>query len=211
VPQIAGWTLNEALLVTGFFLLYNAFVVGLVEPNLGAVVDGVRSGSLDYMLIRPVDAQLLLSCQRIDPNAIWELLAGGTVVGVASWRLGVSDPVAMAAAGVLLAAGIVATYALWLMVICLSFWFVRVDNLRYLLVAVTDAGRWPVTVYSGWLRVALTTVIPVALVSSYPAMALSGRMDGATAASAVVTALVLVMLSRLVLLRALARYSSASS
>lgn len=211
VPQVAGWTFDEALLVTGFFMLYNAFVAGLIEPNLGAVVEGVRTGSLDYMLIRPVDVQLLVSFRKVSPSAVWELVAGLLIVWIAAERIPSISSGAILVAGCLLLAGLFATYGLWLLVTCLSFWFVRVDNLRYLLGAITDAGRWPVTVYAGWLRIVLVTVIPVALISSYPAMALLGRLDVGTATQAVVTAFGMLALSRFVLLRSLSKYSSASS
>lgn len=211
VPQVAGWSFDEALLVTGFFMLYNAFVAGLIEPNLGAVVEGVRTGSLDYMLIRPVDVQLLISFRKVSPSAAWELLAGVVIVWIAAERIDSVSAGAIFAAGGLLLAGMLATYGLWLLVTCLSFWFVRVDNLRYLLGAITDAGRWPVTVYAGWLRIVLTTLIPVALISSYPAMALLGRLDAGTAVQAVATATGMLALSRFVLLRSLSKYSSASS
>lgn len=211
VPEVAGWTLDQALLVTGFFLLYNAFVAGVVEPNLGAVVDGVRTGALDYFLVRPVDAQLLLSLRKVAPSALWELLAGGVVIGVALSRLGAPSPADVALAAALFACGIFATYGLWLLVTCLSFWFVRVDNLRFLLGAITDAGRWPVSVYGRAVRLALTTVVPVALVSSYPAMALLHRLDAALVVGAVAATAAMLVGSRLVLLRALRSYSSASS
>lgn len=211
VPQIAGWTFQEALLVTGFFMLYNAVVAGVIEPNLGAVVEGVRTGSLDYMLIRPVDIQLLVSFRKVAPSALWEVLAGGVIVTYAVAQLNSVSPAMILASALLLGMGILATYGLWLLVTCLSFWFVRVDNLRYLLNAITDAGRWPVTVYAGWLRIVLTTIIPVALVSSYPAMALLGRLNLDVAIGALATTVVMGVGSRWVLRHSLSRYSSASS
>jgi ABC-2 type transport system permease protein len=211
VPAIEGWDLDGALLVTGFFLLYNAFVAGLVEPNLGAVVDGVRTGELDYLLVRPVDAQLVLSLRKVAPAAAWELVAGVAVVGVALTRLGAPSFGTLLAALALFCSGLAATYGLWLLVTCTSFWLVRVDNLRFLLSAITDAGRWPVSVYGRGLRLVLTTVIPVALVSSYPAMALVGRLDAQLSLGSVATALVMLAASRWVLRRALRSYASASS
>jgi ABC-2 type transport system permease protein len=211
VPLIAGWNFDSALLVTGLFLLYNAFVAGLVEPNLGAIVDAVRTGELDYLLVRPVDAQLVISLRKVAPAAIWELVAGVVVLGIALSRVGVPGPGPLAAAAALFVSGLAATYGLWLLVICTSFWFVRVDNLRFLLSAITDAGRWPVSVYGPALRLLLTTLIPVALVSSYPAMALLGTLDGWLAAEAVLAAIGMLAASRWVLRRALRTYASASS
>lgn len=210
-PNVAGWTFDEALLVTGFFQLFAGLVGGLVEPNLGAVVEGVRSGQLDYLLIRPVDAQLVATVQRVDPTKVWDLLGGLVILGVALSRLGAPAPLDVLVAVALLGSGLLAMYGLWVIVICLSFWFVRVDNLRYLLGAVADAGRWPVNVYQGAARVFLTAIVPVALVTSWPAMALLGRIDGALAAQALGVGLGLLAVSRWTWVRALSRYSSASS
>lgn len=210
-PTVAGWTLHESLLVTGFFLILQGLVGMVVEPNLSAVVEGVRSGALDYLVLKPVDAQLAASLQRIAPAKAWDLLAG---VSVIAWGLSALPSPSLAqvlAAIALLAAGLAAMYGLWVLVICTSFWFVRVDNLRFLLGAGLDAGRWPIGVYRGWLRLVLTVVIPVALVTSFPALALLDRLETEWLWQAGGVALLLVGGSRLGWKRALRRYTSASS
>lgn len=211
VPTVAGWSFPEAMLVTAFFLCFSGLVAGLIEPNLGAVVDGVRTGALDYLLVKPRDAQLVMSFRKVAPAAIWEVLAGIIVGGWALSQVPPPTPSAIAAAIVMLIAGLMAVYGLWLFVVCLSFWFVRVDNLRYLLSAITDAGRWPVTVYTGWARVLLTAVIPVALVTSFPAMALLGRLDVGLASQAVGVAVGMLTGSRIAWRYAIRHYTSASS
>ena len=209
--SIAGWTLPESLLVTGFFLLLGGLVGMFVEPNLSAVVEGVRTGALDYMLIKPVDAQLLASAQRLVPAKIWDLLAGLAVLGWALSQLPTPSPAQVGLALGMLTAGLAAMYSLWIAVICLSFWFVRVDNLRFLLGAITDAGRWPVSVYRGWVRLLLTVVVPVALTTSFPALALLGRLDQGLLVQALGVAAAGLVVSRLMWKNALSHYTSASS
>jgi ABC-2 type transport system permease protein len=85
---------------------------------------------------------------------------------------------------------------------------VRVDNLRYLLGAVVDAGRWPVDVYRGAARVFLTTIVPVALVTSGPALALAGRLAPAFALQAVAVAAGMLVVSRWAWVQAVRRYGS---
>lgn len=209
--SIGGWSFHEALLVTAFFLVLSGLVGAFVAPNLNAVVEGVRRGNFDYLLIRPVDAQLLASAQKVAPAKLWELVAG-VGVGLYAFRVLPAPTLggALGALGLLLA-GLAAMYSVWLGVICLSFRFVRVDNLSYLLTAITDAGRWPISVYKGFARVALTVVVPVALTTSFPAMALLGRMDGLLAAQALVIAAGALAISRALWKRALRHYTSASS
>lgn len=208
---VAGWSFPEALLVTACFQLLSAGMGGLVEPNLGAVVEGVRNGQFDYLLVKPVDAQLVASLHRSDPARIWDLVGA---IGLGAWALSglpTPAPVDVGVAAGMLVAGFAAMYSLWVLVICLSFWFVRVDNLRYLLGAITDAGRWPVSIYRGFVRMFLTVIIPVALVTSWPAMALTGRMTGALALQALGVGVGMVVVSRLAWVRAIRRYASASS
>jgi ABC-2 type transport system permease protein len=209
--DVAGWSLHEAVLVGAFFLILQGLVGGLIEPNLGAIVEGVRSGSLDYLLLKPVDSQLAASFNRIAPARIWDVFGGIAVGAWALSHLPTPTPLGAVLAFILLLSGLGAVYGLWILVVCTSFWFVRVDNLRYLLGAVVDAGRWPVTVYSGWVRFFLTAIIPIALVTSYPAMALLGRIDAVTVAQAVAVSVGMLVVSRMVWVRALGHYTSASS
>ncbi len=209
-PGVAGWSQAEAMLVTAFFLVLQGLVGLVIEPNFSALVEGIRNGTFDFVLLKPVDAQLATSFQRLAPARGWDVLAG---IGVGVWAtaslpLAPSITACVAAAG-MLAAGLVGMYGLYLLVVCSSFWFVRVDNLRYLLGAVVDAGRWPVDVYRGVARVFLTTIIPVALVTSGPAMALAGRLAPAFALQAIAVAAGMLVVSRWAWVQAVRRYGSA--
>lgn len=209
--SISGWSADEAMLVMGFFLLMTAFHEGLMEPNLGEVVEAVRQGTLDLWLLKPADAQLFVSIRRVDPAYLWDLFAAFAVLGWASWRVGVPSPLDALVAGVLLLCGLSAMYGLWLLAICTSFWFVRVDNLRFLLLSVADAGRWPLSVFTGWVKLLFVAVVPVALVTTFPAEALRGSWGAPLVAVAVCVALAFLVGSRLAWTRALASYTSASS
>jgi ABC-2 type transport system permease protein len=92
-----------------------------------------------------------------------------------------------------------------------GFWVVRLDNLTYLLGAIFDVARWPVQVFRGVWRFVFTFVIPVAVMTTFPAMALLGRLEGAAALATIGGALVLLVVSRLVWRLAIRSYTSASS
>lgn len=209
--EIAGWSIPEAMLVIAMFLGLQAFTLGLMEPNLGAVVEHVRKGTLDLVLMKPADAQLLTSISRVQPARLWDLLAA---VGVGAWALArLPSPSALdvAAALVMAASGLVAMYGLWVLAICTSFFFVRVDNLRYLLMSAAETGRWPLAVFTPWLQWVLTVVVPVGVITTFPAMALRGTWSGWTLATAVAVAAAFALGSRVAWTRSLASYTSASS
>jgi ABC-2 type transport system permease protein len=208
---VAGWSLHEALLVTAFFLVLQGLIGAFVDPNLGAIVEGIRTGALDHLVLKPADAQLVAGLQRLAPARLWDVLAGIGLGVYALSKLPTPTPGQFMLAAALLACGLAAMIGIWVLVTCSSFWFVRVDNLRFLLSSAMDTGRWPVTVYRGWLRTLLTVVLPVALVTSFPAMALLGRMEPGLVLQAAAVGLGLLALSRWAWVSALAHYTSASS
>ena len=106
-------------------------------------------------------------------------------------------------------------YSIWILVVSAAFWVVKVDNLSYLFGSLFDVGRWPIDVlrgvWRGTLTMVFTFVFPLALMTTYPALALLGRLDGKTALLALAGGVVFAVVARWVWQRALAMYTSASS
>ena len=92
-----------------------------------------------------------------------------------------------------------------------DFSALKVDNLSYLFGSLFDAGRWPIAVFRGALWFAFTFIFPLALMTSYPAMALLDRLSASTAIAALAGGLAFASIARWVWLRALGFYTSASS
>jgi ABC-2 type transport system permease protein len=112
--------------------------------------------------------------------------------------------------GMLLAGGVI-VYSFWLILASLSFWLVRVENLLEIFNSVYQAGRWPVSLYPGWLRFGLTFIVPVAFAVSVPAEALTGRLGLSTLLGALGLALLLAGAARLIWRLGLRHYSGASA
>jgi ABC-2 type transport system permease protein len=127
-------------------------------------------------------------------------------------RLGRVTSLADLAVGFLLfAVVVVLLYSLWILVVSVSFRVVKVDNLSYLFISIFDAGRWPINVFRGALRIVFTVVFPLALMTTYPAQALLGKLTRGHALPAGVGGLAFAVIARFVWSRALRAYTSASS
>src|SRR5437868_7987478 len=85
---VAGWTYPEMLVVLGWFVALKGVLEGTLSPSLMAVVEHVRKGTLDFVLLKPADAQLLVSLSKIEPWRVVDLLAAGGVFAVAFRRIG---------------------------------------------------------------------------------------------------------------------------
>jgi ABC-2 type transport system permease protein len=210
--RVAGWSFPESLVVLAWFTLLHAVLEGAVSPSLTAVVEHVRRGTLDFVLLKPADAQFLVSTAKIEPWHAVDVLGALAIFGYAFHEIGRwPSLVNLGTALALLGLAIVVLYSIWILVVSASFWVIKVDNLSYLFGSLFDAARWPISVFRGALRVVFTFVFPIALLTTYPALALLGRLDGKTAAAAFGGGLAFAVLARRVWRRALGFYTSASS
>jgi ABC-2 type transport system permease protein len=212
-PTIAGWTFAEALLVVAWFTLLKAILEGAVSPSLTAVVEHVRRGTLDFVLLKPADAQFLVSTTKFEPWRILDFAGAMVLFGYAFHLLGRwPTPAAVALALVFLIVAVLILYSFWILVVSASFWVVKVDNLSYLFGSAFDVARWPVTIFRGaFLRFIFTVLFPLAVMTTYPSLALLGKLPPQTAILAIGGGVLFAAVARRVWLRALRLYTSASS
>lgn len=209
-PAVAGWTFPESLVVLGFFLVLKALLEGAIFPSLVAVVEHVRRGTLDFVLLKPADGQFLVSTERFVPWRAVEGIGGIALIAGALAAMQKSpSPGQVVAALAILLAGASVLYALWISIVSLAFFVVKVDNLGYLFTSIYGAARWPIHVYHGAARVVFTFVLPLAVMTSFPAMALLGTLGPAQAAGSAVAAILSLALSRILWRGAIRRYTSA--
>ncbi|WP_369699338.1 ABC transporter permease [Cyanobium sp. PCC 7001] len=210
--QLGGWSWDQALVVLGLYTLLEGFTTSLLQPNLSRIVGHVQTGSLDYVLLKPVDSQFWLSTRMLSPWGLPGVVAGLALCGWAAGRAGARwHPTGVLLALALVLASAVILYSLWFVLAALSIWFVKVWNatevLRYTLVA----GRYPVSAYPAALRLVFTFVLPVAFLTTVPAEAILGRGHPAWAVGGLLVAAVCFAASRWFWRFALRHYTSASS
>src|SRR5574342_1011291 len=80
---VAGWSFDEALVVIGWFMVMKGVLEGAVNPSLAAVVEHIRKGTLDFVLLKPADAQFLVSTQKFAPWRVIDVVAGIVIFVVA--------------------------------------------------------------------------------------------------------------------------------
>jgi viologen exporter family transport system permease protein len=210
---VAGWSFEEALVVIGWFMVMKGVLEGAVNPSLAAVVEHIRKGTLDFVLLKPADAQFLVSTQKFAPWRVIDAIAGVVIFVVAFRRMGRwPSPEHVLAALLLLGCAALILYSVWILVVSAAFFVVKVDNLSFLFVSIFDAARWPADVFRGILRLVFTWVVPLAIMTTFPARALLGKAFGPRdALAALAGAVAFAGFSRFVWLRSIGRYTSASS
>jgi viologen exporter family transport system permease protein len=209
--SLAGWRPPELVALLGvYFTVYGAIHV-VIAPSLTKFMEDVRQGSLDFLLTKPIDAQLLASTSEIRVWKLVDLALGLAILGYGISGLERIAPLQAAGFALALAAGAATVYGFWLILASFAFWFVRLDNVMQIFWSMYQAGRWPVGIYPRWLSLALTAVVPVAIAVTVPAEALAGRLTLRSLVGTWVVAIAMLGASRWLWLRGLRRYSGASA
>lgn len=209
---LGGWHPDEVLALVGVYFLVGGMIGMVIYPAMDHLIDSVRDGTLDYVLTKPEDAQALVSVQRIGVWKSVDMVTGCVVLVTALVRLGARAGTGEAVLFVLmLLSGGIIIYSFWLILATLSFWFVRVENILVIFQSMYEAGRWPISLYPGWLRFALTFVVPVAFATTVPAEALTGKLSSTTLLIALGSAALLFVVSRAVWKIGLRQYSGTSA
>ena len=214
VDLINGWDFASTLVILGVYLSVGALRGLFIGPSLEALsgMDGeVWTGKLDFTLLRPVDVQFQASFRHWRLFRLFDLMLGLGVLVVASLNQGDTvTPINMIAFLFSLLIGMLILYSILLIFAGLVFW-----SPGFLFTWVFDGifqmARYPVGVYPDWVRLILTWIIPVGLITTVPAQVLSGDLSVWLLTGAVLFSVVLFLVGTAIFRIGLRRYSSASS
>lgn len=210
--SVAGWNKHQTLLLLGV----NYFLISLFEAfffdGCYRLADEIRQGDLDFILLKPVNPRFLASLRHVDFAMTFNVLLGAVLIIDSLRKLG--EPVTAASVAAffwLTLAGVVIYYSLVFAMAVMTFWMGRSNNLFDLYWQLGQFGRYPGDIYRFGLRLVLMTVLPMIVVTNFPARALMEGLPLAWVVYATGLAVLALGLSGLLWRRGLERYRSASS
>jgi viologen exporter family transport system permease protein len=178
IPHLAGWRFEEVLFLYGFSLipfgLFNVLSMNLYEFGGTYIIEG----KFDRVLLRPISSlfQVLFEAFRIE--SFQEVITGLVVVTWAAHRLnyhwsalGISQLVFFGLCG-----GVI-YIAVFLLLTTISFFMedrIGVHPPAWNLLAF---GRYPLSIYSGYIQFFLSWLIPFGFATFYPSVRLLGRPE----------------------------------
>jgi ABC-2 type transport system permease protein len=209
--EIAGWTHAEVLVVIGLFFTINGLRQALLQPNLERMNEYVRRGTLDFLLTKPFDAQLLVSLRHLSVSNLLDPVLGLALVsiGLAASGHGISFAT-VASFALLLVAAMLLLYSLTLVLMAVAVVMVAAEELDQISFASVELSRFPVQLYRNPMQ-SILTFVPVAFLTTIPAEALLGRLDPKMLVIAPAVATGATVTARLVWRRSLRSYTGASA
>jgi ABC-2 type transport system permease protein len=205
-----GWPWHHALAVMGVFTLLEGFQISFLTPNLGRIVRHVQTGTLDFVLLKPVDSQFWVSLRNFSPAGLPDMALGIGMLIYAGVKIAAAPIDVLLFVPAVLAAFII-HYCLWFFLAATTIWFVKIYNVTEVLRQTLEAGRYPIGVYPAGYRFFFTFIIPVAFLTTVPAQVLLGRAHWPWVVGMACVVVLLLAASRAFWRFALRFYTSASS
>jgi ABC-2 type transport system permease protein len=169
-----GWGENQFFLFFATALLINSVVQALFMTNADEFSDLIRTGSLDFVLLKPMDTQFLVSLRRIEWSALGNFVVGLVLMAYALLRLEyMPGMVQILLYPVYLVCGVAIYYSLMMALSATAVWMGRNLTLFDFWFYITTFSRYPMEIYQGrWgtpLRLTFTYLVPVLVVINVPA------------------------------------------
>jgi ABC-2 type transport system permease protein len=215
-----AWDKHQFFVFIATSMLINAIVQMFFMTNADEFSELIRTGGLDFALLKPIDTQFLISLRRIE----WASLANFVVAGVLmAYALPRVEGYTLTIWQVLLyplyvLAGVGILYSLTIVLAAASVWLGRNTSIYDFWFYITTFSRYPMEIYQGTLgdllRRAFTFVLPILIVVNVPARLLAKPLRpeyAHLALFAIAATVVSLAVSRWVFQRALLSYRSASS
>ena len=207
---------REAILV---FLISTFFVDTLfmmLFDGAGYLKEHIRTGSLDFILLRPVNSQFLISFRYIRSYAIVSFIILSIIL-INILQLFHPDSLNvfnLSLFFVSLMLGVTIWYCIEFIMSCLTFYFRDFRTGGWLTHEIMKFSMRPDSIYTGLVRKILFTILPMALVASVPSRILLYGINSTNlkylCAQIVVVAL-LFLLTRIFWKNGMKKYESAQS
>ncbi|MBI4386112.1 MAG: ABC-2 family transporter protein [Elusimicrobia bacterium] len=209
--RVAGYSLHEIAL---FFLTFNLIdiVAMVLFRGVYAARRVVEEGDFDYHLIQPCSPLFRMAASNVD---FLDLATLAPVLALLAWAgpavPGGLDPWRIGLYALLLANGIAIALALHVFVAGVAVRTQELENTIWIYRDLMFLGKFPVDVYAWPLRWALTFLVPIGVMVSFPAKGLLGTLSPAWTAYALTLASLLMAASVWFWKKSIAAYTSVSS
>jgi ABC-2 type transport system permease protein len=212
VRAIAGWTLDQGILLMGTFLLFQGVLGFIFSENMERISQYVNRGELDLILTKPISSQFYVSTRLISWDNLPRIILGIAVILYATRKLGIlPTPERVGLYLLLFLTGTVIGYSIWFLSVIYVFWTERLRNAGFIFYSLTELGRVPIQVFKGAARHLLTFVLPIAFMTTIPTESLLGTVTLSGVGTSLLLAILLFFFANRMWKVGLRAYSSASS
>lgn len=170
IPTLSDWTLSQLIFIYGFAQIPRG-LDHLFTDNIWMVAwQLIVNGKFDRYMLRPMNLFLQVIFEKLQPDALGELLVGIILLGMSlSKGIVIIDGMHIALFFVSIVAGAVIYTAVKLLFASFAFWMKISGPVLYTAYQMADFAKYPTEIYAKGVRFIITWVIPFAFVAYLPA------------------------------------------
>lgn len=219
--EVAGWERYEFFVFIATSMMINSAMQTFFMPNMQELSELVRTGGLDFALLKPIDTQFLVSIRKMN----WASIGNFTVAIIVliyslnqlegqpdGWLPYLLYPF-------YLVTGVLILYSIMITLAATSIWLGRNQSLYDYWFYITNLSRYPMEIYNNsrlgeGISTAFTFIVPILIVINVPARIMAKPLSPEytfLSCFAVVITITSLLGSRWVFKKALQNYRSASS
>src|SRR4029450_10962213 len=154
-----GWGKWEFFAFLATTMLVNSLVQAFFMPNCEDISELIRTGGLDFALLKPIDTQFLISLEKIDWSSLANFAAGLVLLIVSLVRMSVRPehtlvltPMVVALYVFYVLCGVAILYSLMISLSATSIWLGQNRSLYDFWFYITNFSRYPMGIYDVGLR-----------------------------------------------------------
>lgn len=181
--------------------------------NFSSISQLIRNGDLDLLIVKPISLQFMITMRQVDYGTPIPNIIAGTSIVIYQWnKIGIPATfIQIAGYVVCLVVGSLVGYSIMFSVQLISFFTIKADVARNITDSLWDINNMPMFIYNKYIRIVGCIVIPIFIVSNYPALFALGRLNNYQLLGGLLLCIVFFALVRGIFHFCLKRYASASS
>ena len=170
IPNLQGWTLEQLIFIYGFAQIPRG-IDHLFTDNIWMIAWRlVISGDFDRYMLRPMNVFFQVICEKLQPDALGELLVGFILLGISmSKGILIVDAAHIVLFVISIFAGAIIYTSIKLFFSTLSFWVKQSGPFLQVAYEMADFAKYPIEIYAKPVQFILTWIIPFAFVAYFPA------------------------------------------
>lgn len=206
-----GWGKYEFILLIGTYFIVDSLFTSVLLPNIQELSEKIRTGNLDFFLLKPIDTQFLALTHRVDVGLVYAFTIGVAVVTISLLHLDVGwAPLRLLVYILFVINGALCFASIVFILGSFAFKTVKVDYVGSIFLTFAQFCKKPIDIYPALIKKVMLYLIPLGFVSYVPAAFLLNKIGYMWCLSFLVTPL-LFWISRKVWTMLLRDYEGASA
>lgn len=212
--MIAGWSYEEVLILIGTFQVFEGInQLTYFRGVFFEIANSIQTGSLDFILLKPVNSQFLITFKGPDIFGLTDVITGVLLIIWAVIKLEIQlNLYSILVYTLLLLNGVVISYTIFFLLSITAFITIsRSDLLDIFDSAIDESIQKPVEIYAKQVKIIFTYIIPIFVMVSFPVKAFLTNITAIDCFTALISSSLFLFFTVIAWRHALRHYSSASS